>query len=101
MPGATRPYGRLSVIGSLGEGWRWRAFCRRRRRKRAMSYPCRARILRRSYGELGVGLGLAKLADPNAIPDRLFGDFVETLFELGRTTRPEPDSDRAAGQHSQ
>jgi len=51
--------------------------------------------------ELGVGLGLAKLADPNAIPDRLFGDFVETLFELGRTTRPEPDSDRAAGQHSQ
>jgi AcrR family transcriptional regulator len=32
--------------------------------------------------ELGVGLGLAKLADPEAIPDRLFGDFVETLFGL-------------------
>jgi AcrR family transcriptional regulator len=32
--------------------------------------------------ELGVGLGLAKLADPDAIPDRLFGDFVAKLFEL-------------------
>jgi hypothetical protein len=35
--------------------------------------------------ELGVGLGLAKLADPEAIPDRLFGDFVQLVFELMRT----------------
>jgi AcrR family transcriptional regulator len=32
--------------------------------------------------ELGSGLALAKLADPDAIPDRLFGDFVELLFTL-------------------
>jgi|SRR5215218_4685729 len=32
--------------------------------------------------ELGSGLALAKLADPDAIPDRLFGDFVEALFTL-------------------
>jgi hypothetical protein len=38
--------------------------------------------------ELGVGLGLAKLADPDAISDRLFGDFVEMLFELTQKTQP-------------
>lgn len=32
--------------------------------------------------ELGSGLGLAKLADPAGIPDRLFGDFVEMFFTL-------------------
>jgi AcrR family transcriptional regulator len=32
--------------------------------------------------ELGSGLGLAKLADPDGIPDRLFGDFVERFFQL-------------------
>lgn len=32
--------------------------------------------------ELGSGLGLAKLADPDGIPDRLFGDFVELFFSL-------------------
>jgi AcrR family transcriptional regulator len=47
--------------------------------------------------ELGVGLGLAKLADPDAIPDRLFGDFIETFFELMQTTQSKPDPDRAFG----
>jgi AcrR family transcriptional regulator len=32
--------------------------------------------------ELGHGLALAQLADPEAIPDDLFGDFVEMFFEL-------------------
>jgi AcrR family transcriptional regulator len=32
--------------------------------------------------ELGSGLALARLADPNAIPDRLFGDFIELFFTL-------------------
>ena len=32
--------------------------------------------------ELGVGLALAKLADPEAFPDALFGDFVELFFAL-------------------
>jgi len=44
--------------------------------------------------ELGVGLGLAKLADPDTIPDRLFGDFVELFFELLQTARHEPDPER-------
>lgn len=32
--------------------------------------------------ELGTGLGLARLADPDAIPSTLYGDFVALLFEL-------------------
>jgi len=32
--------------------------------------------------ELGSGLGLAKLAGPDGIPDRLYGDFVEQFFAL-------------------
>ena len=32
--------------------------------------------------ELGVGLALAKLADPDAFPDRLYGDFVEVFYDL-------------------
>ena len=32
--------------------------------------------------ELGSGLALAKLADPDAIPDQSFGDFVELFFTL-------------------
>ncbi|MHB1539252.1 MAG: TetR/AcrR family transcriptional regulator [Solirubrobacteraceae bacterium] len=42
--------------------------------------------------ELGTGLGLARLADPGAIPGRIFGDFVETLFELMRPTQHELDT---------
>jgi len=32
--------------------------------------------------ELGVGLALAKLVDPDAFPDTLYGDFVETFFHM-------------------
>jgi len=32
--------------------------------------------------ELGSGLALAKLADPDAFPDGLFGDFIELFFSL-------------------
>jgi AcrR family transcriptional regulator len=32
--------------------------------------------------ELGVGLALARLADPDAVPDRLYGDFVQAFYEL-------------------
>jgi AcrR family transcriptional regulator len=56
--------------------------------------PIPAEDLATILRELGVGLGLAKLADPNAIPDRLFGDFVETLFELLQTTQPSPTAQR-------
>jgi AcrR family transcriptional regulator len=32
--------------------------------------------------ELGVGLALAQLADPDAVPERLYGDFVEVFYGL-------------------
>lgn len=53
--------------------------------KRGYELPMPAEDLATVLRELGVGLGLAKLADPDAIPDQLFGDFVETLFELVQT----------------
>jgi AcrR family transcriptional regulator len=54
--------------------------------------PMPAEDLATVLRELGVGLGLAKLADPDAIPDRLFGDFVEALFDLLQTTQSKSDS---------
>jgi AcrR family transcriptional regulator len=57
--------------------------------------PMPAEDLATVLRELGAGLGLAKLADPDAIPDRLFGDFVEMLFELIQATQPEPEPPRA------
>jgi AcrR family transcriptional regulator len=49
--------------------------------------------------ELGSGLGLAKLADPGGIPDRLFGDFVELFFGLladQPKDRAEPQAEQLA-----
>jgi AcrR family transcriptional regulator len=56
--------------------------------------PLPAQDLATVLRELGVGLGLAKLADPDAIPDELFGDFIETLFELIQSTQPAPTRSR-------
>jgi AcrR family transcriptional regulator len=36
------------------------------------------------FRELGSGLGLAKLIDPDGIPDSLFGDFTELFFTIVR-----------------
>jgi AcrR family transcriptional regulator len=49
--------------------------------------PLSAEHIAAALRELGVGLGLAKLVDPEAIPTRLFGDFVELFFSglLGNT----------------
>ena len=44
--------------------------------------PMPAEELATVLRELGTGLGLAKLADPDAIPDHLFGDFVELFLRL-------------------
>ncbi len=60
-------------------------------RRTGYELPMPAQDLATVLRELGVGLGLAKLADPDAIPDRLFGDFVERLFELQRATQPDPE----------
>jgi hypothetical protein len=56
--------------------------------KTGYELPMPAEDLATVLRELGVGLGLAKLADPDAIPDQLFGDFVEMLFELVQTRQP-------------
>ena len=45
--------------------------------------------------ELGVGLALAKLADPEAVPDALYGDFVESFFELAVKDSGRAGSSRA------
>jgi AcrR family transcriptional regulator len=47
-----------------------------------LEYPLPAGDLATVLRELGTGLGLAKLADPDAVRDDLFGDFVESFFEL-------------------
>jgi AcrR family transcriptional regulator len=47
-----------------------------------LELPMAAEDLAAILRELGSGLALAKLADPDAIPDRLFGDFVEVFFNL-------------------
>jgi AcrR family transcriptional regulator len=44
--------------------------------------PMPAEDLATVLRELGSGLGLAKLADRDSIPDALFGDFVELFFDL-------------------
>jgi AcrR family transcriptional regulator len=50
--------------------------------ERDVDLPMPAEDLAAVLRELGSGLGLAKLADPESIPDGLFGDFVEWLFTL-------------------
>jgi AcrR family transcriptional regulator len=49
---------------------------------RGYELPMPADDLATVLRELGSGLGLAKLADPDGVPDRLFGDFVELFFTL-------------------
>jgi AcrR family transcriptional regulator len=50
--------------------------------ERAYELPMPADDLAAILRELGSGLGLAMLADPDGVPDRLFGDFVELFFTL-------------------
>ena len=47
----------------------------------AIELPLPAEELATALRELGVGLALAKLADPDAFRDGLYGDFVEAFFE--------------------
>jgi AcrR family transcriptional regulator len=47
-----------------------------------IALPMPADEIASALRELGSGLALAKLADPEGIPDRLFGDFVELFFTL-------------------
>lgn len=49
--------------------------------------------------ELGTGLGVAKLIDPDGIDDELFGDFVERFFEraTGAAGAARPTAERGPG----
>jgi len=59
-------------------------------KREGVELPMPAQDLARILRELGVGLGLAKLADPEGIADGLFGDFVELFFELVCARPPRP-----------
>jgi hypothetical protein len=54
----------------------------REARDAGVELPMPAQDLATVMRELGVGLALAKLSDPDAIPDRLYGDFVELFQRL-------------------
>jgi AcrR family transcriptional regulator len=60
--------------------------------------PMPAEDLAAILRELGSGLASASLADPDAIPDRLFGDFVELFFELILERQRGRGDGRAAGE---
>jgi AcrR family transcriptional regulator len=81
-------FGRLALARLLGE----------EAEKRGLDLPIPADALAAVLRELGSGLALAKLADPAAISDELFGDFVELLFVLieehGRRDRGRPAARR-------
>lgn len=57
-------------------------FLEQETREAGVQLPMSAQETATALRELGVGLALAKLADPDAFPDRLFGDFVQVFFEL-------------------
>lgn len=48
--------------------------------------PMPAEALATVVRELGTGLGLAKLIDPEGVPDSLFGDFVELVIQLATSS---------------
>jgi AcrR family transcriptional regulator len=70
--------GRLALARILGEA----------AQKQGVELPMPAEDLATILRELGSGLGIAKLADPDAFPDELFGDFIELFFELLSQDRP-------------
>jgi hypothetical protein len=59
--------------------------------------PMPAQDIATALRELGVGLALAKLADPNAFPDRLYGDFVELFYELATSDERRGPRDAVEG----
>lgn len=58
------------------------ALLEREARAADVELPMPAQELATVMRELGVGLAIAKLGDPDAVPDRLYGDFVQRVFEL-------------------
>lgn len=50
----------------------------------AFDLPMPAEDMATALREMGSGLGLAKLIDADGVPDTLFGDFIEMLFNVLR-----------------
>lgn len=57
-------------------------------RAAGIELPMPAQSIATVLRELGIGLALARLADPDTIPDHLYGDFVETFYELVLSAAP-------------
>lgn len=65
-------FGRLAIARILEEDAHWQG----------LDLPMPAEELVTALYQVGNGFALGKLADPDAIPDRLLGDFIELFFEL-------------------
>ena len=81
-------FGRLALARLLEEA----------ARERAIELPMPAEDLATVLRELGSGLGIAKLADPEAFSDALFGDFVELFFELVADRQGRLDQGKGVGE---
>jgi AcrR family transcriptional regulator len=58
--------------------------------REGIALPLAAPLLARALRELGVGLALARIADPDGVPDSLFGDFVQSYFDLLEAAAAKP-----------
>jgi AcrR family transcriptional regulator len=81
-------FGRLALARILREA----------AQERGVELPMPAEDFATILRELGSGLGLAKLADPEAFTDQLFGDFVELFFELLPERQSRPRTSHATGE---
>lgn len=63
-------------------------------RSAGIQLPMPAQDLATVMRELGVGLSIAKLADPEAVPDGLYGEFVETFYRLILAQQPDGEATR-------
>ena len=59
-------------------------------RAAGLELPLRAQDIATVMRELGIGMALAKLLDPDVFPERLYGDFVELFYELALARQREP-----------
>jgi AcrR family transcriptional regulator len=59
-------------------------------RAAGLDLPLSAQEIATAMRELGIGLAMAKLLDPDAISDSLHGDFVELFYELALSRERAP-----------
>lgn len=64
-----------------------------------LDLPMPALELATALRELGVGLALAQLVDSDAVPESLYGDFVEAFYERALARAPSQTSRDGAGSH--